>query len=88
MEEGFIENRAGEVPFAGILADLLKENLAQHPEKREVFRKMRGGVAIDLADIETAVTLVFEGERLRIEAGVDARSRPHHPDGVRPGDGS
>ena len=69
MEEGFIENRAREVPFAGILADLLRENLAQHPEKRECFRKMRGEVVIDLVDIETAVTLVFTGEGLRIEAG-------------------
>ncbi|MBA4423837.1 MAG: hypothetical protein C0390_12200 [Syntrophus sp. (in: bacteria)] len=72
MEEGFIENRAGEVPFAGILADLLTGNLAQNPGKQAVFRRMRGTVAIDLADIETAVTLVFEGERLRIEAGINA----------------
>jgi hypothetical protein len=69
MEQGFIENRAGEVPFAGILADLLRENLAQHPEKREGFRKMRGAVVIDLVDIETVVTLVFTGEGLRIEGG-------------------
>jgi hypothetical protein len=69
MKEGVIENRAGEVPFAGILTDLLTENLAQHPEKREVFRKMRGDVVIDLVDIETVVTLVFTGGALRIEAG-------------------
>ena len=74
MEEGFIENRAGEVPFAGILADLLTGNLAQNPGKQAVFRRMRGTVAIALADIETAVTLVFEGERLRIEAGINASS--------------
>jgi hypothetical protein len=74
MEEGFIVNRAGEVPFAGILADLLTGNLAQNPGKQAVFRRMRGTVAIDLADIETAVTLVFEGERLRIEAGINAGS--------------
>jgi hypothetical protein len=70
MESAFIDNRAGEVPFAGILADLLTANLAQHPEKREVFGKMRGGVAIDLVDIETAVTLIFTERGLRIEAGV------------------
>lgn len=70
MEEGIIENRAGEVPFAGILADLLKENLAQHPEKRGIFRKMRGGVVIDLVDIETVVTLLFTEGALQIEAGV------------------
>jgi hypothetical protein len=69
MEEGVIDNRASEVPFAGIISDLLSENLAQHPEKQEVFRKMRGGVVIDLVDIETVVTLVFMGGSLRIEAG-------------------
>lgn len=70
MESAFIDNRADEVPFAGILADLLTANLAQHPEKREVFGKMRGGVAIDLVDIEAAVTLIFTEQGLRIEAGV------------------
>lgn len=70
MESEFIDNRALEVPFAGILADLLTQNLAQHQKKREVFRKMRGGAAIVLVDIETAVTLVFTEEGLRIEAGV------------------
>jgi hypothetical protein len=74
MEEGFIENRAGEVPFAGILAELLTGNLAQNSGKQAVFRRMRGTVAIDLVDIETAVTLVFKGERLRIEAGINAGS--------------
>lgn len=70
MEEQWIDNRADEMPFAGILADLLAENLAQHPLKREVFRKMRGGAAIALVDIETVVTLCFTGGGLRIEAGV------------------
>ncbi|MBU2055471.1 MAG: SCP2 sterol-binding domain-containing protein [Proteobacteria bacterium] len=70
MLEGVIENRAEEVPFAGILTDLLKTNLAQNPGKQSVFRKMGGTAAIDLADIETAVTLVFAVGRLRIEAGI------------------
>jgi hypothetical protein len=72
MEEGFIDNRAGEVPFAGILADLLTANLVQRPEKRAVFMRMRGVVTIDLADIETAVTLVFERGKLRIQAELSA----------------
>jgi len=72
MEEGFIDNRAGEVPFAGILADLLTTNLTQRPEKQAVFRRMRGVVTIDLADIETAVTLIFERGRLRIQSDISA----------------
>ena len=67
MELEFIDNRASEIPFAGILTDLLTENLAQHPKKRKVFRKMQGAVVIDLVDIETVVTLVFTGGALRIE---------------------
>ena len=70
MEEGFIENRAEELPFAGILADLLAANLTQRPEKREAFERMRGAVAIELEDIEAAVTLVFAGGKLRIAEGI------------------
>jgi hypothetical protein len=71
-DEGFIDNRAGEVPFAGILTDLLTMNLMQRPEKQAVFQRMRGVVIIDLADIETAVTLVFEEGRLRIQSETSA----------------
>ncbi|MBE0558876.1 MAG: hypothetical protein IH628_16740 [Proteobacteria bacterium] len=71
-EEEFIDNRAGEVPFAGIIAELLATNLARNPEKQEVFRRMHGAVAIDLTDIETAVTLLFGEDRLRIDAGIVA----------------
>jgi hypothetical protein len=70
MQSLSIENRAGDIPFAGILADLLRENLAQHPGKRRSFRKMKGVLAIELDDIETAVTLIFGEGRLRIEAGI------------------
>jgi hypothetical protein len=70
MEEGFIENRTEGLPFAGILADLLAGNLSQRPEKRAVFEAMRGTVAIDLTDIEAAVTLVFAAGKLRIEEGI------------------
>jgi hypothetical protein len=73
MEEGFIENRATEVPFAGILADLLTANLMQRPEKRAVFEAMHGAVAIELVDIEAAVTLVFAAGKLRIEEGIAGR---------------
>ncbi len=68
--DGLVDNRAAEVPFAGIIAELLTTNLMQHREKLAVFRRMQGVVAIDLADIETAVTLDFQDGRLRIEAGI------------------
>ena len=70
MKETAIENRAPEVPFAGILADLLAANLAQHPEKEALFCTMAGTVAVELSDIDAAVTLVFDRGHLRIEAGI------------------
>lgn len=70
MEEEFVENRATELPFAGILADLLTANLTQRPEKRKVYHHMRGTVAIELVDIETAVTLAFASGKLCIEEGI------------------
>ncbi|MFZ4438920.1 MAG: hypothetical protein ACOYOS_10870 [Syntrophales bacterium] len=73
MEEGFIENRATSVPFAGILADLLTTNLTQRPEKRAVHDNMSGAVAIELVDIETVVTLLFASGKLRIEEGIVGR---------------
>ena len=69
METEFIENRA-ETPFALILTELLASNLGQRPEKKAVFDRMRGAVAIELTDIETAVTLTFEGGKLRIGDGI------------------
>jgi hypothetical protein len=73
MEQAFIENQAQEIPFAGILADLLAANLTQRPEKRAVYETMRGTVAIELVDIETAVTLAFAAGKLRIEEGIVGR---------------
>ena len=69
-EQGWIDNRADEVPFAGILADLLRENLAQRSRTRTLFERMKGDAAIELTDIETAVTMIFDRGRLRIEPGV------------------
>jgi hypothetical protein len=66
--EAFIDNRADDVPFAVILMELLTTNLTQHSEKRAAFRRMRGVVTIELADIETAVTLRFEQGRLLIQS--------------------
>jgi hypothetical protein len=73
MESQGIDNRADEIPFAGIIAELLRENLAQHPGKRDLLRSMRGAVVIDLTDIETTVTLVFDNGRLRIDPGAPER---------------
>jgi hypothetical protein len=70
MPDNFVENRAGEVPFASVIAELLSANLQQKPEKMKPFKKMYGVVALNIPDIEAAVTLIFAGGRLRIEPGI------------------
>ena len=70
MAENIIDNRAEEVPFSFIIADLLSGNLQQKPKKMATFNKMFGEVALNLPDIEAAVTLIFAGGRLRIEPGI------------------
>jgi hypothetical protein len=65
-----IENRAEDIPFSYILSDLLTQNLAQHPNKMKVFKKLEASVAIDLPDIEVTVTLFFQKGMLRLEKGM------------------
>lgn len=70
MAENIVDNRAEEVPFSYVIADLLSGNLQQKPEKMITFNNMFGVVALNLPDIEAAVTLIFAGGRLRIEPGI------------------
>jgi len=70
MAENIIDNRAEEVPFSSVIADLLSGNLQQQPKKMATFNNMFGEVALNLPDIEAAVTLIFAGGRLRIEPGI------------------
>jgi hypothetical protein len=70
MPDNFVENRAEEVPFSSVIAELLSANLQQKPEKMKPFKKMYGVVALNIPDIEAAVTLIFAGGRLRIEPGI------------------
>jgi hypothetical protein len=68
--DNLIENNASEIPFSFILSELIESNLKQKPEKMKTFKNLYGVVAIDLKDIEAAVTLFFQGGRLRIEQGI------------------
>jgi hypothetical protein len=70
MTEAIVDNRAEEVPFSYIIAELLSGNLQQKPKKMSTFNNMIGVVALNLPDIEAAVTLIFSGGRLRIEPGI------------------
>lgn len=56
--------------LAGMLAGLVRQNLDDHPEKRDVLSRMIGRVAIVASDAEAAVTLLFEAGRLTVHDGV------------------
>jgi hypothetical protein len=66
-----ITNKAQELPFSFILEELITGNIAKSPVKQNVYKKMKGVVAIDLPDIEAAVTLIFGQGKLTIEAGIN-----------------
>ena len=73
MAENIVDNRAEEVPFSYVIADLLSGNLQQQPKKMTTFNHMFGEVALNLPDIEAAVTLIFAGGRVRIEPGISGK---------------
>lgn len=56
--------------FAGMLADLLRQNLASKPHKRPDFDRLRGSYAIVADDADIAVTLAFEGGQLTVQSGI------------------
>ncbi len=70
MADNIVENRAEEVPFSYVISDLLTGNLQQKPDKMKTLEHMYGVVALNLPDIEAAVTLIFAGGKVRIEPGI------------------
>jgi hypothetical protein len=56
--------------FAGMLAELVRQNLDDHPEKKPTFLRMRGRVAMVVEDLGLAVTLVFDGGRLTVHDAI------------------
>lgn len=65
-----IVNNATDVPFSSIVQDLLTGNVEKSASKQKVYKRMKGVAAINLPDIEAAVTLIFEKGKLTIEAGI------------------
>jgi len=61
---------AEELAFATIMVDLLRTNLADHPQKRRDFDAMRGRVALVAEDADLAITLRFQRGRLSVHRGL------------------
>jgi len=70
MTDIIVDNRAEEVPFSYVIADLLTGNIQQKPDKMKTFQNMYGVVGLNLPDIEAAITMIFAGGRVRIEKGI------------------
>lgn len=61
---------AERVGLATMLADLIRQNLAQHPRKWIDFNRLSTVVAIEVRDAEVGVSLEFSMGSLVIHAGV------------------
>jgi hypothetical protein len=61
---------AEDLAFATIMVELVRTNLADHPEKLREFAAMRGRVALVLEDADLAITLRFRGGRLSVYKGL------------------
>lgn len=70
-----ITNNAPDIPFSFILEDLLSGTVEQSREKQAVYRKMEGIAAIEVPDIEAAVSLHFRRGSLTIEPGVSPQAK-------------
>jgi hypothetical protein len=70
-----LDPAAQQTGLGPMLADLIQQNVEQHPERRSGFDRLRGRVAIASIDAEAAVTMEFLGGKLLVHAGVE-----HGPD--------
>lgn len=61
---------ADDLPFATIMVDLIRTNLADHPQKRRDFDAMRGRIALVAEDAGLSITLRFERGRLSVHRGL------------------
>ncbi|MFO0692087.1 MAG: hypothetical protein U0230_00885 [Polyangiales bacterium] len=61
---------AGKNAFAEMLAQLLRQNLDDHPDKQQVFVRLHATVAIVVEDLDLAVTLEFRRGRLVVHDGI------------------
>lgn len=59
-----------ESAFAAMMAELIRTNLADRPEKARDFTKMYGRVALIAEDAQTAATLRFRGGKLSAYPGL------------------
>lgn len=57
-------------PFAEMMAQLLRQNLDDHPEKQAVALRLAGKVAIVVTDLDEGVTLECSRGRITFHPGI------------------
>lgn len=56
--------------LAAMMAQLLEQNIADDPAKKELLSQIKGRVALVAEDSEVAMTLVFDGAGLTVHSGI------------------
>jgi hypothetical protein len=72
-----VDEGAQENGLAGMLADLMTQNMEQHPEKRRAFRRLQASVAITAPDAEVSLTMFFNRGACVIFDGVVGKPALH-----------
>jgi hypothetical protein len=65
-----LASSADDSAFAAMMAELIRQNLSDHPHKRADFAAMQGRVALVAEDAEQTITLHFRGGQLRVHNGL------------------
>ena len=65
---------AEESGLANMVADLVRQNLQEHPERLADLAKLDLWLGIDATDVEMGLTLVFEPGRLTVVDGILPRA--------------
>ena len=60
---------AGEAGMAAMLAEIIKTNLKNRPERVKDFNKLNGTIWITAEDADVDVTMVFDGGSLTVHDG-------------------
>jgi hypothetical protein len=65
-----LDASAQEGGLGPMLAELIQQNIDHHPERRAIFDRLRGSVALRSTDAETSVTMGFADDGLTVRDGI------------------
>jgi len=65
-----VDDDAQDNGLAHMVAELIRQNIEDQPGKADTLSRMRGRIAIVADDAGVALTLLFDGGRLRVRDGI------------------